>query len=77
MKAYRFTSSEKNGFPVERAALGGCDLSIMDIAGEWQWLVRQDGRDVAEGASSSAQDAREEAEAVALKLWSLRESEWR
>jgi hypothetical protein len=77
MKAYWFTSSEKDGFPVERAAFGGCDLSIMDIAGEWQWLVREGGRDVAEGAASSADDAKLEAEAVALKLWSLRESAWR
>jgi hypothetical protein len=41
---------------------------MLHIAGEWQWLVRQDGRDVAEGAASSADDARREAEAVALKL---------
>ena len=40
----------------------------MHIAGEWQWLVRQEGRDVAEGASASCDDARREAEAMALKL---------
>jgi hypothetical protein len=77
MKAYWFTSSEKNGFPVERAALGSCDLSLLHVGGEWQWLVRQDGRDVAEGAALSADDARREAEAMALKLWSLRSSAWR
>jgi hypothetical protein len=68
MNAYWFTVREQGGFPVERAALGSCDLSMLHIAGEWQWLVRQDGRDVAEGAASSADDARREAEAVALKL---------
>jgi hypothetical protein len=68
MKAYWFTVHEQGGFPVESAALGSCDLSIMHIAGEWQWLVQQDGRDVAEGASSSGDDARQEAEAVAVKL---------
>ena len=50
MKACWFTVHEQGGFPVERAALGSCDLSMLHIAGEWQWLVRQDGRDMAEGA---------------------------
>ena len=62
MKAYWFTVHEQRGFPVERAALGSCDLSMLHIAGEWQWLVRQDGRDVAEGAASSSDDAKREAE---------------
>jgi len=63
-----FTQREDCGFPVERAALGSCDLSVLHIAGEWQWLVRQGGRDVAEGAAQAAADAKQEAEAVALKL---------
>jgi hypothetical protein len=41
---------------------------FLHIAGEWQWLVRQGGRDVAEGAAQAAADAKQEAEAVALKL---------
>jgi hypothetical protein len=45
-----------------------CDLSVLPIGGEWQWLVRQAGRDVAEGAARAAADAKREAEAVALKL---------
>ena len=45
---------------------GRVDLGKGD--GEWQWLVRQAGRDVAEGAAGAAADARREAEAVALKL---------
>jgi hypothetical protein len=68
MKAYWFTVHEQGGFPVERAALGSCDLSVLRIAGEWQWLVRQDGRDVMEGAAPSVDDAKEEAEALALSL---------
>ena len=68
MKAYWFTHHEEGGFPVERAALGSCDLSVLHIAGEWQWLVRQDGRDMGEGAALSADDTRREAEAVALLL---------
>jgi hypothetical protein len=71
MKAYWFTDHEQGGFPLERAALGSCDLSVLHIAGEWQWLVKQEGRDMAEGASSSCDDARREAEAVALKLLDL------
>jgi hypothetical protein len=68
MKAYWFTVNEQGGFPVERAALGVCELSAMHIGGEWQWLVRQEGRDVAEGAASSCDDAKLEAETVALRL---------
>jgi len=68
MKTCWFTQREPGGFTVERAALGSCDLSVLRIGAEWHWLVRQAGRDVAEGASSAADDARREAEAVALKL---------
>lgn len=32
MKAYWFTDREQGGFPVERAALGSCDLSVLHIA---------------------------------------------
>jgi hypothetical protein len=64
---YWFTQHERGGFPVEKAALGSCDLSMMHIGGEWQWLVRRAGRDVAEGASRAAADAQRQAEAVALK----------
>jgi hypothetical protein len=39
MIAYWFTQHEHGGFPVERAGLGSCDLSMMHIGGEWQWLV--------------------------------------
>lgn len=77
MNAYWFTVREQGGVVVERAAFGSCDLSLLHVGGEWQWLVREGGRDVAEGAALSADNARREAEAVALKLWSLRESEWR
>jgi hypothetical protein len=66
--AHWFTQREHGGFPVERASLGSCDLSMMHIGGEWQWLVRQDGRDVAEGTAPAADDARRQAEAAALKL---------
>jgi hypothetical protein len=66
--AHWFTQHEQGGFPIERATLGSCDLSILHIGGEWQWLVRQHGRDVAEGATPAAADAKREAEAMALKL---------
>jgi hypothetical protein len=49
-KNWPFVSSgQQGGFPVERAALGACELSALHIDGEWQWLVRQEGRDVTEG----------------------------
>jgi hypothetical protein len=65
-QAYWFSSREKNGFPVERAALGLCDLSIMHIGGEWQWLVQQFGQDVAEGGAITADEAKRQAEEAAL-----------
>jgi hypothetical protein len=27
-------------FACRRTALGSCDLSMMHVGGEWQWLVR-------------------------------------
>jgi hypothetical protein len=63
-----FTQYEDGGFPVEKAALGSCDLSILHVGGEWQWLVRQAGRDVAEGAAQGLVEAKQDAETVALKL---------
>jgi hypothetical protein len=69
MTAQWFTQHEHGGgFPIECAALGSCDLSVLHVGDEWQWLVRQDGRDVAEGAARAAVDAQRQAEAMALKL---------
>jgi hypothetical protein len=39
MIAYWLTQQEHGGFPLERAALGSCDLSVLHIGGEWQWLA--------------------------------------
>jgi hypothetical protein len=66
--AYWFTQNDYHGFPVELAALGGFDLSVMFIGGEWQWLVRHEGRDVAEGAARACLAAKQQAEAVARRL---------
>ena len=55
--AHWFTHREHGGFPIEKAALGSCDLSALHVGGEWQWLVRQAGRDVAEGAAPHLGDA--------------------
>jgi len=52
----------------ERAALSSCDLSVLHVGGEWQWLVRQAGCDVAEGAARDQVDAQRQADSVALKL---------
>jgi hypothetical protein len=59
---------EYGSFPVERAALGACDLSVLHVGGEWQRLVRRDGHDVAEGTARADLEAREQAEAVALSV---------
>jgi hypothetical protein len=66
--AHWFTEKKHGGFPVEKAGLGCCDLSALHVGGEWQWLVRSHGRDVAEGGAQRLCDARREAEAVALRL---------
>jgi len=66
MTACWFTHLEHGGFPIERAVLGTCDLSVLHVDGEWQWLVRQAGRDIAEGAARTADDARREAIAAAV-----------
>ena len=60
-----FTEYEPGSFPIDRVALGDCDLSVLRIGDEWQWLVRSDGRDVAEGAARADLEAREQAEASA------------
>ena len=52
-------------FPVEKAALGDCDLSVVLVGGSWEWLVRRAGRDIAEGAARASLPARQQAEAVA------------
>ena len=66
-----FIIHEYGSFPIERAALGAYDLSVFHVGGEWQWLVRRAGRDVAEGAARADREASEQAEAVALSvsLW--------
>jgi hypothetical protein len=66
--AHWFTDYDGGGFPVEKAALGGCDLSGAYVGGEWQWLVMCQGRAVAEGGARGYLAARREAEAVALCL---------
>ena len=53
--AHWLTQHEEGGFPVEKAALGSCDLSVLHIGGYWEWLVRQAGRDVEEGTARAAE----------------------
>jgi hypothetical protein len=67
-QAHWFMHLEHGGFPIEKAALGSCDLSVLHVGGEWEWLVRQDGRDLAEGAARSCIDAKRYAETLALAL---------
>ena len=39
-----FTQRKYGGFPIERVAFGDCDLSVLHVSGEWQWLIRRDDR---------------------------------
>ena len=68
MLAHWFTQHEQGGFPIEKAALGSCDLSVLHVGGNWEWLVRQDDRDVAEGTPRRLVDAKRQAETVAVNL---------
>jgi hypothetical protein len=54
-----------SGVPVQRAALGEADLSVMRIGPRWSWLVRRDGAEVAEGAADNLAAAQQAAEAAA------------
>jgi hypothetical protein len=63
-----FTQKQLCGFPMECAALGGCDLSVLCVAGEWQWLVRHAGRDVAEGIGPGYLAAKQQAEDAAKQF---------
>jgi hypothetical protein len=68
MLARWHTQFLKNGFPIERATLGIFDLVVVHVAGEWQWLIQQNGCDVAEGAMRSGRAAKQQAEAIAARL---------
>jgi hypothetical protein len=63
--AYWYTHKEQGGFSIEKAALGPCDLSVLHVGGNWEWLVRMGGSDVAEGTARQLADAKHQAEAVA------------
>jgi hypothetical protein len=63
-----FTQKEQDGFPVERATVGCFNLSVLYVDGEWQWLVQQEGWDIAEGGALSSLAARQQAEATARRL---------
>ena len=59
---------------VKRAAVAGYDLSVMWLDGAAYWLVRRDGRDVAEGTASSLDRACIDAEREALTALHIRRS---
>jgi hypothetical protein len=50
--AYWFEHREAGGFPVRAARSAPAPLSVLHVGGEWQWLVRRDGRDLAEAAAA-------------------------
>jgi len=66
--AYWFTQFDLFGFPVELAEVGGCELRVCFVGGEWQWLVRRDDCDVAEGTARGCLAAKQQAEAFAGRL---------
>jgi hypothetical protein len=67
-RACWFTEDEDGGFPVEKAALRSCDLSVLHVGGKWQWLVRHADRDVTEGVARGLVDTKNATESMALKL---------
>jgi hypothetical protein len=63
-----FTQYDLFGFPIEQAVIGDCDLSVVFVGGEWQWPVRRDGCDLAEGQARACLAAKQQAEAVTLRF---------
>ena len=63
-----FTAYEADGFPIECAALAGCGLAVAFVAGEWQWLMRRDGCDVAKSSARACLAAKQQAEGAALRF---------
>jgi hypothetical protein len=63
-----FTQYELFGFPVELAEVGDCELRVCFVGGEWQWLIRCEGQDVAEGAARTCLGAKQQAENAARRL---------
>jgi hypothetical protein len=68
IRVYWCEPAEQGGFPLQRAAVGDCDLSVLRVGDEYHWLVRPDGRDVAEGRAGTVDEARRQAEAAAQAL---------
>ena len=66
--AYWFAPRDHDELPAERAALGDCELAVMRIGGEWEWLVMREGREIAAGAAVRHDDARMQAEAAAQEI---------
>jgi hypothetical protein len=66
--AHWFTDYDRSGFPIEKATIGDCDLSVAHVGGEWQWLVKCHGREVAEGGARGYLAARQDAENVASRF---------
>jgi hypothetical protein len=54
-----FTQYDLFGFPADKATVGGCELSVAFVGGQWQWLVRCEGRDVAERPARSGRGAKQ------------------
>ena len=55
-------------FPTQFATVAGCDLSVMRFQDQSHWLVRRDGRDMAEGMTAGTDAAKQAAELAALDL---------
>ena len=71
--AHWFTHEEHGTAAVVRkAAVADYDLSVMWIDGAAYWLVRRDGRDVAEGKASSVDRACIDAEREAVEAVRIR-----
>ena len=67
--AYWFVQQrEAGGFPIERAEVGNCELSVLFVGGEWQWLVRRGRHNLAEGVARASRAARQQAEAMAHRI---------
>jgi hypothetical protein len=59
---------ELRGFPHDKATLGGSDLSVAYVGGEWQWLMRHAGHNIDAGSARPCRGAKQQAEDAARLL---------
>ena len=68
IQACWFEHKEQGGFPLQRATVGDCDLSVLPLGlRRWSWLMRRAGVALAEGEAYSLVASQEAATEAAVR----------